>query len=868
MKFEQQIAHLLGGKKESGAETLTDLERRAISARSDLRRLGLGFKRDALNLERPEENDSGRERWEKVLELVFAEAGGKKPIAEKSKEELKADRATLIAKAQEKKDFLPDLAAQYLAEVAKIDESLGADAQVSMDETKKCLAESANLEFPKSSPASLLPEAKLLGIQIRQIATSEMPTKEKIAEVGLSDSKILIDYALALPERERTEFLELIPEEKRNNVEIILDNTLSGVLSSKLISGDDETEQRENVKVRSGEKLKELLAVPDKDATLVVKIISQTVRELEGEDGARLLRELGEKGLKRASDQDENRTRISHTARILRELFVLDQNKGSVLAMKFLGKSDLPNRLFLFFAKQMIDNGYLTDKINNFLGNAKNIAVVKKLIAAYPNQFNTVINTLAQVYFYTLAPYEKEIFSAIKDLESLTPIIYNRYRQADQDGKRKLVDGLRELRPKFFQNIPIRDILPKKDREILAEMVYLAYKPIGMDFEAVKKYIGELEDKTGDLDGYVFPQEGYDFNLVSRKGFVLREGEKVDMSRVGSYKDYFMAEYPQDEKSVKTFSALLERLAKAGTDFKEEELKILFSIISKDELVRNFAEKYRENNPNKTYDYLNELKEILGVYFKDNYSVRLANFLGANPAVEARLQKIFTDEARQKTIERKTEKKGKINWREMLDSREKLSQLLSDFIFQKVLKSLREEINRNTNKFEEKEGAGGAGKAHNGLKAYVSKNIGSFFAKASAGICTSEDIGLFEREDHFHINIVENDDFVRANIQAYIIKDGGGRSLVLRGFNPNINFAEKVDVGAFCEKVIEIAKQFARENNMPHVYITESLGGWHALSNRDNVGRYLIGKYVKEKNKKSFNLKIASSQSVNYIHEV
>lgn len=33
---------------------------------------------------------------------------------------------------------------------------------------------------------------------------------------------------------------------------------------------------------------------------------------------------------------------------------------------------------------------------------------------------------------------------------------------------------------------------------------------------------------------------------------------------------------------------------------------------------------------------------------------------------------------------------------------------------------------------------------HGELRAYVSKNIGSFFAKAAAGICTAEGIPLFE----------------------------------------------------------------------------------------------------------------------------
>ena len=79
---------------------------------------------------------------------------------------------------------------------------------------------------------------------------------------------------------------------------------------------------------------------------------------------------------------------------------------------------------------------------------------------------------------------------------------------------------------------------------------------------------------------------------------------------------------------------------------------------------------------------------------------------------------------------------------------------------------------------------------------------------------------------------------MRANIQAYIIEDKSKKSLLLRGFNPNTDFLDKIDSESFSEKVIEIGKQFARDNNLNAVYITEQ-GSWHSLSNRERVGNYL-----------------------------
>ena len=178
---------------------------------------------------------------------------------------------------------------------------------------------------------------------------------------------------------------------------------------------------------------------------------------------------------------------------------------------------------------------------------------------------------------------------------------------------------------------------------------------------------------------------------------------------------------------------------------------------------------------------------------------------------------------------------------------------------------MRTEVNKGLKKFSVVGTASGASVGN--LKAYVSKNIGSFFAKASAGICTAEDVPLWNDEEHFHINIVENDEYVRANIQAYIIGIGQKKALLLRGFNPNSDFLKRIDVGAFCEKALDVAREFARENGLESVYISEQ-GGWHALSNREQIGSYLVKKYHKAGNRVSYSRKVASSHSISEMYKV
>jgi hypothetical protein len=65
----------------------------------------------------------------------------------------------------------------------------------------------------------------------------------------------------------------------------------------------------------------------------------------------------------------------------------------------------------------------------------------------------------------------------------------------------------------------------------------------------------------------------------------------------------------------------------------------------------------------------------------------------------------------------------------------------------------------------------------------------------------------------------------------------------LRGFSPTADWVGTIDVESFCEQILAIGKQFQEANSLASVYITEQ-GGWHALSNREQVARYLTGRYI------------------------
>ncbi len=821
-----------------------------------------------------------------VLEQIGQLSDGRVDPAERMSS---VDVDTLVRKGDTVAEQLPNLAANvYTMAAAAVLDTAPERARALWEKAAACQLRAD--ELPRHSPAALLPSARILGVQRRLLSRKQLPTPDRIAmaigtsavDASVDRAQVLADYALVLPEDQRSDFLTHILESQRNEISILLDNAVAAVLPREATSSGAKHDQHMAVQGRTKSQLETALAEPGSaEDRVMVKLLTDTIRSLGGEDSKRLLQELSRLGIKRVQESEQHQDKMSYAARIIRELGVMDRALGGMAAMKLLAKKELPDKLFTYFVRRLTQayegtTAYLTSQTTDYIDSpekrTKNLPFLRQLIARYPNQFNTVLDTLAQIPQYDPSEHQTEVFQAIEDLDSITPIIFERYRKADAAGKKTLAERIRQLKPAFFRNTPVGDILPSADQDILVEMVYLAYKPIGMSFEDIQRLMGSVEDHTDQLDHYTFPENGYDFRPFSQKKFVVAEKKFVDGDRLRRHHALLDRQLPTNEKDLTQLEELLVRLAKAGTEFQPAELAIMLSVMSGDEMVRRFQQRYADLQPAQYYHYIAELQEIVGVYFDDHYHERLANFLSANPKIQERIAKILTAEERKATIKKKLSTDGTdVDW-DNLVTPQGIAQLFGTLLGSKTLKGLREQLRIEGNKFVQVDAADheDATTVQTGnLKAYISKNAGSFFAKASAGICTAEDIGLFEREDHFHINIVENEEVVRGNVQAYIISDGDGQqSLVLRGFNPNTDFLERVDAGAFCEEVLRIARKFQEDNKLAKLYITEPLPGWHALSNREPVTRYLTGKYVKEKQSKPHQLKITSGTSISTLYHI
>jgi len=552
--------------------------------------------------------------------------------------------------------------------------------------------------------------------------------------------------------------------------------------------------------------------------------------------------------------------------RLLKTLCEIRDNNSYYLAFRLSAQKKIPEKIFSYVIKKLESKKYLSSKALEYL-KPENIDSLKRLINEYPNQFSNTIDIISNIEGYDLKTNEDEIFTALNDLKTLTPIIFDRYRNSKGIERTKLVNNINKLKSQFFQNKPIKEILNKEDEEIIDEMTYVSYKPIGMTFEKVKGLMSEIGDRTEDLEEYIFPEDGYDFNLSKDQTYTLKTNENIDFKRISELKALLNKEYPKHDEDIENVRNCLLKIAKAGTELNPEEISSILSMVCGDENIKLFKKNYRNVDKSNTYHFLNELYENIGIYFKDSYTDYLHKFLDKNTEIFGQIKNILKQEKRQNVIKQKLGKEqSKHIESKDFENDEGIVSILSTFLSSKILQKIRTDIKKEIRKFERTKGDKNKTEYRKKAKAYISKNVGSFFAKASAGICTAQDINLFNRKDHFHINIVEEEQFVRANIQAYIAEIDGKKLLLLRGINPNTDFLKNIDIKSFCEKVFEIAKKFKTENNLNNVYITEQ-GGWHALSNRQQVYGFLK-KYLKKKNEKRFKFDVSNSQTIDRIYKI
>lgn len=130
------------------------------------------------------------------------------------------------------------------------------------------------------------------------------------------------------------------------------------------------------------------------------------------------------------------------------------------------------------------------------------------------------------------------------------------------------------------------------------------------------------------------------------------------------------------------------------------------------------------------------------------------------------------------------------------------------------------------------------------LRLYLSKNQPSVLAKASVGICTAQDVALFHRSDHHHLNLVDPaTDVVVGNAQVHLLEDRGARILLVRALNATGPYLARGAARAVVEATLVSCVQLAIGSEVDEVHLVESLSFWHINSSRPQIRAVLESLY-------------------------
>lgn len=518
-----------------------------------------------------------------------------------------------------------------------------------------------------------------------------------------------------------------------------------------------------------------------------------------------------------------------------------------------------------------------------FYANEAMINFVKNVVHQYPSQIK---NTLDQIERLENLDLGADLPLAEKILTRLGVFSANFLLSCQEIGNPAEIDAflrsVKRLSTQLFQNQSLEpekyDFDEKIFQKIIADIVYAAYKPVGMSVEEVENWLHKLEDHTDHLDEYAFPKTGYELDLImEREEKELKAGEKLDPALFKALET--LTARPTDKKTrTEAVKKMLIKISKAATTFDLNDLAKLFLVLP-DEVFSRIAKYLPPIDGKSALLALYEAEELLNITLKTHFQDYLEDFFKANPADLKEIEKNLLDANLFAIFIKQLGKDFSFEWnnesinRENLDLRS-IANLLAAFAAKKIFTQSRscfnaKMIEKELEKFQNPKEVilkTKKRKKSSQLKIYLSKNKASFFAKAAAGICTAEDIDLWNRKDHFHANLVQGDSIV-GNIQLYVIDIEGEKSLLIRGINPSSSFLPEIDVPSLCEGIFKTMKTFAAANRLNKIYLAEN-GAFHALSNREEVLEYLTPKYCLPEKRKDFIFDITTSASISSVFEV
>lgn len=539
----------------------------------------------------------------------------------------------------------------------------------------------------------------------------------------------------------------------------------------------------------------------------------------------------------------------------------------------------------------------LQDKFT-LTNNPKTQGFFRRLLSEQPRSFNNAVGALSKNKEIDISndQIQEQVFSVIRKIGNVSPMVLKCYiNENDSIKKEEFLLKIKTIKEHFLLNEPVKDILSELGygNEVLAELITLAFP--GTNLKDVEGQLTQLDDRCEDLVGFSINKNGYIPTIKQQfKTAVLKDGEDINNILLDDLKEMFprsLSKQLRSEYKNQLEKSLIFALRTRGAfNFNElnKSIPAILSIMYDEEPVQEFRKtSFDFSQPENVTTFLSRVTELLGIYFKDNFEGKLLETLEKNPELSKQLQSNIS----QQFINQTSKNMGKVN-----DNQEKsnfqniinnlsnniinktpidnqdMAKLITFMLEHRILrgeKGLRTQIKKEYKKFNfittDKSTLVNETPQ---FKGFVSKNIASFFAKTSAGICTAGDITLFNRKDHFHINMVNNETIV-GNIQGYTIEYEGKKALLFRGFNPSVAFVNPNNADMIAEGMVSLVNKFALENSISDVFIAEQTN-WHSLTNRVGEGilKYFQNNYIKPDREVKFTFPVTGNQNISKMYRI
>jgi len=543
-------------------------------------------------------------------------------------------------------------------------------------------------------------------------------------------------------------------------------------------------------------------------------------------------------------------------------------------------KRSNPDRIQRFFFQKLIEKKYISENTKYLLiwSWKENIVFLRRLLAQHQNDFNTVVDILVQKNAWNQSAYGMSqlwesdvgigksewewVFTTLRIIWVITPGIWKQAISINFDEEKlaELSEKIKQVKKTLFKNSPISDEIHPS---LQAEIIYQAYRPMNMDYQRVLDMVWKIPDCSGHLDWYLIPEWGYEMSIWSSQELVMRNDVVADRT-VDSFFHKSIRLPSPNLSEIQKMARILTDIGRFKVDtLNEEDFLVIFWILFSEDIKKQIFPLDSD-----WYKNLRAYDDFLGLFIHDNLENRISEFFEFHNKHTSKILSSFLESLKTEKRKRTLETQLGITIPEVIDNGFSIHIITKIFLEKvKMLSNMRRSLWREIKKYVNKDGSEIVDKNLK-LRAYISKNKASFFAKASAWLCTYDDIELFKRKDHFHINIVDEEkQECVGNIMWYNINYKGRRILLLRWFNPNTALMKEIEIASFCESALNIAREFASNNGFDAIYITENAWFLYALSNRGEVVQYMMKKYGVS-TWEDLTFKVSSNYTINKIYPI